>query len=103
MKALIKEIRHTNLEPGMLIPKIIVISPPPILEPKGDIAIKFKDGDKKCAGLSAAYEQLCKEEKCNFFDASKITTSSRVDGVHFDLDQHLTFGNAISEYVKNLI
>jgi lysophospholipase L1-like esterase len=103
MKALIKEIRHTTLEPEMLIPKILVISPPPILEPKGDIAMKFKDGDKKCVGLAEAYEQLCKEEKCNFFDARKITTSSKVDGVHFDLDQHLSFGNAISEYIKNLI
>jgi len=103
IKALIEEIRHTNLEPGMLIPKILVIAPPPTLEPKGDIAIKFKGADKKCVGLAEAYKALCEQENCNFFDASKITTSSRVDGVHFDLDQHLTFGNAISEYVKNLI
>ena len=38
MKALIDEIRHTTLEPGMLMPKILVIAPPPILEPKGDIS-----------------------------------------------------------------
>ncbi len=87
----------------MLMPKILVIAPPPILEPKGEIAIKFKDGNKKCIGLSEAYEELCIKEKCNFFDAGKITTSSKVDGVHFDLDQHLAFGNAISEYVGNLI
>jgi len=103
MKALIDEIRHTNLEPGMHIPKILVIAPPPILEPKGDIAIKFIDGDKKCLGLAAVYEQLCKEEKCDFFDAGKVTTSSLVDGVHFDLDQHLIFGHAIAEYVKTFI
>ncbi len=103
MKALINEIRQTSLEPGMLMPEILVIAPPPILEPKGDIAIKFKDGNKKCIGLAKAYEQLCIEQKCSFFDAGKITTSSKVDGVHFDLDQHLVFGNAISEYVGNLI
>ncbi len=103
MKALINEIRQTSLEPGMLMPEILVIAPPPILEPKGDIAIKFKDGNKKCIGLAKVYEQLCIEQKCSFFDAGKITTSSKVDGVHFDLDQHLVFGNAISEYVGNLI
>jgi len=103
MKALINEIRQTSLEPGMLMPEILVIAPPPISEPKGDIAIKFKDGNKKCIGLSEAYEELCIEQKCSFFDAGKITTSSKVDGVHFDLDQHLVFGNAISEYVGNLI
>jgi hypothetical protein len=32
-----------------------------------------------------------------------VTSSSLVDGVHFDLDQHLVFGHAISEYVKNFI
>ena len=45
---------------------------PPILELKGDIAMKFKDGDKKCVGLAEAYEQLCKGEKCNFFDEEII-------------------------------
>ena len=103
MKGLILSIRDTNLEPGMLIPKILVIAPPPILEPKGDIAIKFKGADKKCVGLAEAYKALCEQENCNFFDAGKITSSSKVDGVHFDLDQHLIFGNAISEYIKNLI
>ncbi|MSQ80818.1 MAG: GDSL family lipase [Candidatus Methylopumilus sp.] len=103
MKRLIHAVRETNLEPGMLIPKILVIAPPPILEPKGDIALKFKDGDKKCMGLAEAYEQLCREEQCDFFDAGKITTSSVVDGVHFDLNQHAIFGQAISEHLTHLI
>ena len=103
MKALIDEIRHTTLEPGMIKPKILVIAPPPILEPKGDIAMKFKDGHKKCVGLAKAYKKLCEDESCNFFDAEKVTTSSKIDGVHFDLDQHAKFGDAISDYVKNLI
>ena len=103
MKALIDEIRHTTLEPGMLKPKILVIAPPPILEPMGDIVMKFKDGHKKCVGLAKAYKKLCEDESCNFFDAEKVTTSSKIDGVHFDLDQHAKFGDAISDYVKNLI
>ena len=103
MKLLIHAIQETVLEPGMLLPRILIVAPPPILEPKGDIAIKFIDGDKKCLGLAAVYEQLCKEEKCDFFDAGKVTTSSLVDGVHFDLDQHLIFGHAIAEYVKTFI
>ncbi|HAL43603.1 MAG TPA: GDSL family lipase, partial [Methylophilaceae bacterium] len=44
MRLLIHTIRETVLEPGMKMPRILVIAPPPILEPKGDIAIKFKDG-----------------------------------------------------------
>jgi lysophospholipase L1-like esterase len=100
MRALINEIRNTNLEPGMEMPAILVVAPPPILEPKGDIATKFKDAGKKCVGLADLYQDLCQELQCHFFDAASVTTSSKVDGVHFDIDQHLTFGNAITEFIK---
>ncbi|HAP04242.1 MAG TPA: GDSL family lipase, partial [Methylophilaceae bacterium] len=33
----------------------------------------------------------------------KITTSSVVDGVHFDVDQHLNFANALTKHTLNLI
>ena len=99
MRALIHAIRNAPIEPGMETPEILVIAPPPILAPKGDIAEKFKDGDKKCIGLATAYQDLCEELNCHFFDAASVTTSSKVDGVHFDIGQHLAFGNAISEFI----
>ena len=102
MRALIHEIRHTTLEPGMKMPEILVVAPPPILEPKGDIATKFNGAEKKCIGLAEAYQALCNELQCHFFDAATVTTSSKVDGVHFDIDQHLTFGNAMTEFVDNI-
>ena len=100
MRALINEIRNTTLEPGMNMPEILLIAPPPILEPKGDIAAKFKGADKKCIGLAEAYQDLCEEMGCQFFDAASVTSSSKVDGVHFDIDQHLAFGNAITEFIS---
>lgn len=107
MATLIETIRSTILEPGMQMPEILVVAPPPILEPKGAIAAKFKGGEKKCVGLAEAYEQLCTKMDCHFFDAALVTTSSKVDGVHFDADQHLAFGDAISKSIqetyKNLL
>ncbi len=100
MHALINEIRNSTLEPGMDMPQILVVAPPPILEPKGEISIKFKDAEKKCFGLAKAYQDLCQELQCHFFDAASVTTSSKVDGVHFDIDQHLIFGNAITEFIN---
>ncbi len=50
-------------------------------------------------GLSAAYRLVCEEVRCHFFDAGGIT-SSNVDGVHLDLEQHLTLGNAVADVVK---
>lgn len=100
MRALIHEIRNAPIEPGMQMPEILVTAPPPILEPKGDIAAKFQGGEKKCIGLATAYKDLCEELNCHFFDAASVTSSSKVDGVHFDIDQHLSFGNAISEFIN---
>lgn len=99
MRELIHAIRNAPIEPGMKIPEILVIAPPPIAEPKGDISAKFLGGDKKCIGLAKNYRSLCESEKCYFFDAASVTTSSKVDGVHFDEDQHAAFGNAMTHYV----
>jgi len=102
MMQLIQAVRNTALEPGMRMPRILVVAPPPILEPKGDIAAKFLGGEKKCVGLAQAYQQLCQEMQCDFFDAATVTTSSKVDGIHFDEDQHAAFGLAITQWVYDL-
>ena len=99
MRALIAAVRSTQMEPGMPMPKLLVVAPPPILPPKGDIAAKFKGAEQKCLGLAAAYRALCQEMHCAFFDAATVTTSSLVDGVHFDLDQHARFGLALSLFI----
>lgn len=103
MQKLIHSIRSAPIEPGMSIPEIMVIAPPAIQTPQGDIATKFKDADKKCIGLANAYEQLAAQENCHFFDAGKVTSSSRLDGVHLDADQHQTLGLALVNYLSHLV
>ena len=46
---------------------------------------------------------VCEEVGCHFFDAGGVITSSNVDGVHLDLEQHLALGNAVAEAVKPLL
>jgi lysophospholipase L1-like esterase len=101
--ALVWAIRTAPIEPGMPVPPILVIAPPPIRTPNGPIAPKFEGGEKKCVGLSAAYEQVCKELRCHFFDSSTVITSSNVDGVHLDAGQHLALGKALSQMVEPLL
>ena len=103
MRTLIYAIKNTVLEPDMKMPEILVVSPQPILDPKGDIAAKFKGAKNKCIGLAEAYQSLCQAEQCQFFDAASVTTSSKVDGVHFDADQHVVFGNAITDFIRQHI
>lgn len=103
ISALVSAIRTAPIEPGMPMPQILVVAPPAIRMPKGPIAPKFEGGETKCIGLSAAYQLVCEEVDCHFFDAGSVITSSNVDGVHLDLEQHWALGNAMAEVVQPLL
>jgi lysophospholipase L1-like esterase len=101
--ALVTAIREAPIEPGMPVPPILVVVPPAVQTPTGPIAWKFEGAESKCAGLADAYRQVTSALDCAFFDASTVTTSSKVDGVHLDADQHQRLGEALSEVVYRLI
>ena len=101
--ALVRAIRRAPIEPGMPVPPVLVLAPPPLDKPRGPIAAKFRDGDGKCAGMAAAYAAVAEREGCAFFDAASVTTSSRVDGVHLDAAQHATLGAALVPVVAGLV
>ena len=101
--ALVNEVRQAPIEPGMPVPPILVVCPPEIRSPKGSIAPKFLGAEKRCVGLAGAYRQVASDLQCSFFDAGSVTTSSVVDGVHLDADQHIKLGTALAEVVRHLL
>ena len=103
MAALVDAVRRAPIEPGMPIPKILIVAPPAIQKPRGPIAPKFEGAHEKCTGLAAAYEEVARNRGCLFFDAGGVTKSSAVDGVHLDADQHDTLGRALADVVAPLL
>ena len=101
--ALVDAIRQAPIEPGMPVPPVLVAAPPPIRTPKGPIASKFVGGEEKCVGLAEAYREVADSLDCAFFDAATVTTSSNVDGVHLDADQHATLGEAMAKAAGPLL
>jgi len=101
--ALVAAIRGAPIEPGMPVPPVLVMAPPPIGEPKGPIAPKFAGGGAKSRGLPEEYRKVSAELGCHFFDAGTVTPSSRADGVHLDADQHARLGEAMAEAVRSLL
>jgi lysophospholipase L1-like esterase len=99
---LVTAIRQAPIEPGMPIPPILVIAPPPILTPRGPIAAKFTGAAGKAVGLAAAYRDITAELGCHFFDAGSVTPASAVDGIHLDADQHERLGGALAAFVAGL-
>jgi lysophospholipase L1-like esterase len=101
--ALVAAVRGAPIEPGMPVPPIMVMAPPPIGDPRGPIAPKFAGGGAKSAGLAGEYRKVTAELGCHFFDAGTVTPSSRVDGVHLDADQHAKLGEAMAEAVRAVL
>jgi lysophospholipase L1-like esterase len=100
---LVRTIRQAPVEPGMPIPPVLVVIPPPIGTPRGPIAWKFEGAAEKSVGLSNAYREICALLDCPHFDAGAVTASSSIDGVHLDADQHRLLGVALAERVAQLI
>mgnify|MGYP002713114908 CR=1 FL=1 len=96
---LINIIRQAPVEPGMPIPHILLVSPPKIIEPRGPIANKFRDAEKRNSGLASELANIAREYSTGFFDSSSVTTASLVDGIHLDEDQHRILGRAIAQTV----
>ena len=100
---LVRCIRQAPVEPGMPIPPILVVVPPPMGTPKGPIAPKFVGAADKSVGLASAYREVCDMLNCAYFDAGTVTPSSRVDGIHLDLDQHALLGEVLATAVTKII
>lgn len=101
--ALIDKIRHAPIEPGMPVPPILVVCPPVTRLPKGSVAAKFAGAELRSAGLADAYRAVCSQTACSFFNAGSVTSSSVVDGVHLDRDQHRTLGLALASVVGQMV
>ena len=101
--AIVQEIRHSPIEPGMPIPPILIVCPPRLRSPKGSIAAKFRGAEERAIGLAQAYMQVASELGCACFDAETITTTSSIDGVHLDVDQHFRLGNALARVVNGIL
>lgn len=101
--AIIGAIRGAPIEPGMPEPRVLVVAPPPIQEARRAMAEKFAGANRRCAGVAGAYERVASELGCAFFDAASVVTSSPIDGVHLDADQHGHLGHAIASEIGPLL
>jgi len=102
VQALVGAIRSAPVEPGMPVPAVAIVAPPALQEAAGPIARKFGGAAQRSAGLAAAYREISAELGCPFLDAGLYVTTSRIDGVHLDADQHRILGTALADFVAAL-
>ena len=86
------------------IPQILLVSPTHIgstIMP--DQEEFFNQAREKSYRFAEHYEKAVAEIGVHFLDAANIVGPSKVDGVHWDADQHVKFGEFLSVTIKLIL
>jgi lysophospholipase L1-like esterase len=100
---LVDAIRKAPIEPGMAVPPVLVVCPPPPHAACGSMTEKFRGAGERSAGLSEAYRRMAEESGCGIFDAGRAVRVSEVDGVHLDAEEHPKLADALVDVVVKLL
>ncbi len=100
--ALVEIVKSAAIGRSEGVPRILVVSPPPILERLPNHADMFAGAFPKSKEMASQYARMAKDKGAHFFDAGTVIKSSAVDGFHFDPDAHAALGKAIAAEVGKL-
>jgi len=80
-------------------PAILAIAPPPI----GKLTLLagiYGDAPARSKDIAHQIELIARFVGCPFMDAGETVTSSAIDGVHWEADQHRLFAEAVHERIR---
>ena len=90
---IIKKIRENN--PNC---DIIILSPSYITENILNSNFRFMFNEtsiEKSKQITPIYEKIANEYNCKFLDLNKIVTTSKIDGLHYDIEEHKKISQSI--------
>ena len=64
---------------------------------------EFEGAYEKSRKLGIYFKEVAMEYGCKFLDASEVVKTSEIDGIHFDMDQHIKLGHYIAEKVLEIL
>jgi lysophospholipase L1-like esterase len=79
-------------------PDILIMAPPP-LGKLTEWAETFQGGVEKSKRLAEYYESVASAYGCLFLDTSTVIQSSKLDGLHYDPEDHQKLGLAVADIV----
>lgn len=89
------QIKHGGFE-------VLLICPPAVRE-IGLFKQEFFGAEAKSALLPELYADLADRWEVDYLNANSVISVSEVDGVHFESDQQIALGQAISSYLKTAL
>ncbi|MGI8476411.1 MAG: SGNH/GDSL hydrolase family protein [Thermomicrobiales bacterium] len=94
--------RRSGAGPDGGLPKVLLISPPPVTT-LSDLAEMFTGAREKSLRFAEHYRVYAKWSNAEFFDAGSIVASSDLDGIHWEGSAHAAFGRALADEVERLL
>jgi len=96
--------RHPIQVAGGNTPPVLLIAPPPMHpDPPEFIDEMFTGGYEKSLKLAKHFAWVAESYGCAFLNAGEVISSSPIDAIHLDRDNHEKLGQAVAGLVKNLL
>ena len=102
LKALYSIVKASGSGRNGTAPAILIVSPPPL----GKLTLLagiYGEAPQKSLYLSEQIQLITQLLGCNFMDAGQVVTSSPIDGVHWEADQHQRFAQAVFDQVTSIL
>jgi len=100
--SLAEEILRSGCGPGGGAPVVLLIAPPPVGK-LTDMAEMFEGAGKKSARFAGHYWRFAEQYGCGFMDAGAVISSSGLDGIHLEADEHRKLGEAVAASVAEIL
>ncbi|TDP01891.1 SGNH/GDSL hydrolase family protein [Marinomonas balearica] len=84
-------------------PNIIVVAPPNIMSPTGDMAETFSGAVEKSQYFHQHYQNMAMNNDCLFLNAAGVLQASQADGVHLDTNGNKLLAEALEPFVVKLL
>ncbi len=107
IEMLVNIIKKSETGPDMKSPEILVIIPPPVLisptiKQFPHLINKAEEAVEKSKQFSKEFKRVL-DGQCYLLDSSEIIKSSKIDGIHLDIESHNVLGEEVSEFIKKKI
>ena len=104
MQRLVMQVRNHDYNPGIDVPKVLLVSPPHIIASNDPW---FHDlwghAIEESKLLGANYSRVAEELGCGFFDAASVAKADPTDGGHLDAANTKKLGEALAPLVRQML
>jgi lysophospholipase L1-like esterase len=106
MRMLAQVAQRPPVEPGMPVPKVLIVAPPVVRmpdDPDHEANFFMEGAPEKTALLATYYRRIAADIDATFFDAATVATVTGEDGIHLDAGNTRAIGRALAPLAAELL